>query len=339
MQLSENVPLSSLTTFKVGGVARYVATCSSVEDIQTALAFAGERGLSWYVIGGGSNILASDEGYEGVLIRPVFNELRFEDMADGSCLAEAGAGIAWDALVQESVERNLWGLENLAGIPGLVGGAPVQNIGAYGADVSDMLSYVEVFNTQTNTIETLTKEACAFGYRTSVFKQSRIYIILRVGFILSREGTPRINYADLTRLVEQGDVLDTPGTIAHAVRTIRAEKFPDLRVSGTAGSFFKNPHISKEAYEALHEKYPALPGFPEGEFIKIPLAWILDHALSLRGYTKGFVRCFEKQPLVLVAEAGASTSDIESFAQEVEEKVFEVADIRIEREVQMLGTK
>ena len=271
MQIVENVPLSSLTTFKIGGVARYVATCESVEDIQTALAFAREGGLPWYVIGGGSNILASDAGFAGVIIRPLLTELTFKPVNDQT-LVTAGSGIVWDELVQESVARGLWGLENLSAIPGLVGGAPVQNIGAYGADVSDTLTHVDALDTSSGNVLRFSKEECVFGYRDSKFKQDPTYILLRVAFTLTANGNPHINYADLTAYALTGTALDTPLAIANAVKTIRARKFPDLHVTGTAGSFFKNPTISKEKYSELLVTYPELPGFsvPDSESIKLP---------------------------------------------------------------------
>ena len=340
MERTENVSLASLTTFKVGGIATYVVECATVADIQTALRCIRERSLSWYVIGGGSNILASDDGFNGVIIRPLFTQMVFEDVVMDTCVVRAGAGTAWDSLVQESVTRKLWGLENLAGIPGLVGGAPVQNIGAYGADVSETLIYVDAFDTQSGEVTRFPKEECLFGYRDSRFKHDARYIILEVAFSLSAKGTPRTNYADITKRIQEGIVLDTSERIAEEVRAIRAHKFPDLTTSGTAGSFFKNPYISAAKYADLLRTYPALPGFSDQSGnIKIPLAWILDHVLKLRGYTKGPVRCFEQQPLVIVTEEGATAAEVELFAQEIEKKVFEVTGIAIEREVRMLQTK
>ncbi len=341
MKIVEHVSLTSLTTFKVGGDARYVLACESVEDIQGALAFIRERSLSWYVLGGGSNVLASDSGYEGVILQLKNTEVTFSstDTARESCVVVVGAGVSWDALVSKTVAEGLWGLENLAGIPGSVGAAPVQNIGAYGADVSDTLLYVDAFDTKTDALVRLTKDECVFGYRNSLFKEDPAYIIVRVAFQLSKIPTPRIQYADLLALREQGRVLDTSLQIAEAVREVRSKKFPDLHITGTAGSFFKNPTISSEAFSLLKAQYPELPGFPSSEdasVIKIPLGWILDHVLNLRGYTKGQVRLFEKQALVLVAEHGATTEEINAFAKEVETKVFSATGIKIEREVRML---
>jgi UDP-N-acetylmuramate dehydrogenase len=336
MELLENVPLSSLTTLKVGGSAQYVAECKNEEDIQIALAFSRERDLSWYVIGGGSNLLAPDDGFSGVIIRPLFKGITFTDAGE-AVEVHVGAGVVWNVLVQESVERELWGLENLAAIPGLVGGAPVQNIGAYGADTADTLSYVDAFDTNSGEVIRFSKEDCAFGYRDSRFKHDPSLIITAVGFLLLKNGVAHIQYPDLTAYAEKGGQLSTPKEIAAAVAEIRSKKFPDLSVVGTAGSFFKNPVISAEKYTALRAAYPDLPGFPQIEgTVKVPLAWILDHVLHLRGYTVRNVRLFEKQPLVLVAELGATAAEINSFVKDIAEKVKDATGIEIEREVRSL---
>ncbi len=338
--LSERVPLSSLTTFKLGGEARGVAACQNLDDVKTALALSRERGLPWYVIGGGSNLLVNDAGYDGIIIRMVGGALSFEDSSNESTLAIAEAGAAWDSFVEESITRALWGLENLAGIPGSVGGAPVQNIGAYGADVSDTLAWVEAYDTASDTLRRFTKEECHLGYRESRFKHDPSLIIMRVAFMFSHHGTPHLEYKDLKikakEAVERGERLDTPLAIARTVREIRAGKFPDLNVSGTAGSFFKNPTLSREEFENLQKKYPELPGYAAEEGIKISLAWILDHVLNLKGYLKGHVRLFEKQPLVIVAEKGATTHDVDTLANEIESRVLETTGIVLEREVRML---
>ncbi len=338
MELFESVPLATLTTLKVGGTASYVALCRKNDDIEAALAFARERGLPWYVLGGGSNVLAPDEGFHGVIVRALFEGMVFRNV-DERVEVEVGSGIVWDELVQESVERKLWGLENLAGIPGLVGAAPVQNIGAYGADVSNTIIHVDVFDTSSKKVIRFSKEQCAFSYRDSFFKHNPAFIIISVCFSLSVKDAPHIEYPDILARKGQGSTLTTSKEIAEVIREIRSKKFPDLVLVGTAGSFFKNPIISEETYAALRAAYPELPGFPQAENktkVKVPLAWILDHILHLRGYTKGLVRLFEKQPLVLVAEHNATATEINSFADEIAAKVKEATGIQIEREVQSL---
>lgn len=301
--------------------------------------FAHDRGLSWYVIGGGSNLLAPDAGYDGVIIRLVSDSSKetvsFEEEGE-QVRVVANADVEWDSFVITCVEQGLWGIENLAGIPGTVGASPVQNIGAYGMEVADTLEWVEVFDTDTLQIRTLKKDACGFGYRESMFKHTKSLIITRVAFLLSHISVPKISYADISSRIAQGAVVNSSLEIATLVRAIRAEKFPNLTEYGTAGSFFKNPVITKQLYQKIQETYPELPGYETLEGIKVSLAWILDKALHLKGYSEGPVRLFEKQPLVLVTEDGATENSVDEFANKIAEKVFEATNIRIEREVQKL---
>jgi UDP-N-acetylmuramate dehydrogenase len=337
MLLEESVPLASLTTFRIGGPVRYLATVHNDQEMREAVLSAQRKDLPWRMIGGGSNVLAPDEGYAGVLIRSAGTEITYEVQADSSVLVTADAGVRWDDLVSDVAEKDLWGIENLAGIPGTVGAAPVQNIGAYGADVSDTLSFVEVLDTRTLHVRRMNAAECMFGYRESIFKHDRSIILLRVGFILSKNGSPKISYSDLTRRITDGDRADSPKSITALVRSIRKEKFPDLSKEGTAGSFFKNPFVSETHYAQLCTTYPGLPGFEDSHgMVKVPLAWVLDKVLHLNGYSMDTVRLFERQPLVLVATTGATFSQVDAFARIIEEKVFNATKILIEREVQNL---
>lgn len=336
MIVHENVALSSLTTFRIGGNARYVAECASVADVAEAVAFAKEKALPYSPLGEGSNVLVSDEGYPGVVLHIRIGGIEMEDMDDGTVRVRVGAGIIWDRLVSIVAAKGLWGVENLAGIPGTTGAAPVQNIGAYGAELSDTVVSVLAFDTQQGKVVEFTKEACEFAYRESVFKKERKYVITEVVFALQSQGTPSVSYKDLQALAEQGTSLTTPREIAAAVRSVRSKKFPDLRVQGTAGSFFKNPIISIAEYDALRADYPDMPGYETTSGIKVPLGWILDRVLSLRGFSMGPVRLYEQQALVLVAERGAHATDVDALAQYVAEKVLNETRIQIEREVQTL---
>lgn len=333
MQIKQDVSLSKLTTLRVGGPAKYVVECVSLEDVRMGVALAKEHGLPFIALGSGSNMLASDAGYEGVVLHMRIPGLEFD--AEKLEL-HVGAGIIWDELVEQASLRELWGLENLAAIPGTVGAAPVQNIGAYGVELKDTLIYVCALNAESGEEEQLDREACEFGYRDSVFKRRPELIITRVGFKLSKEPTPRLSYKDLAARVAQGEVLDTPTAVVRAVREIRARKFPDLAVYGSAGSFFKNPVIDTSAYLALKETYPELPGFETGSMMKVPLAWILDNVLGLRDYHLGKASLFVHQPLVLVTESGASASDVDALATFVAKKVFDATNISIEREVRSM---
>lgn len=329
----EGVLLSELTTFKTGGPARYLADCASEEDVRAALAFARERGLPFIVIGEGSNLLASDEGYDGLLMRMRSEGLSFLPQSDGRVLVEAEAGVSWERVVTEAAARGLWGIENMAGIPGTVGAAPVQNIGAYGMDLVQTFAHADVLDAGTGSIVRLAAGDCGFSYRESRFKRERNLVILSVGLLLRPDGAPQTLYSDLVRLTEAGEPLRTPEEIGNAVRRVRAGKFPDLRTSGTAGSFFKNPIVSEEAYAALAARYADIPRYPADRGVKIPLAFILDRVLGLKGYRQGKAYLFGNQPLVVVADSGARARDIDALADEIAKRVMDATGIAIEREV------
>lgn len=335
MILRERVPLSTLTTLRVGGEARYVADVANESEVREALRFAREHALPWYVLGSGSNMLASDAGYSGLIIRMLLPRLAFTEEAD-HVLVVAEAGVPWDALVTEACVRGLWGLENLAGIPGTCGAAPVQNIGAYGSELADTLVYVEVLDPETEEVSRLSKEECMLGYRDSRFKREQSLIIVRVALSLRQEGGARLGYKDLAKAESEGVALSTPLEVATAVRAIRAQKFPDLTKEGTAGSFFKNPTLSKEAFETLQARYPELPGYEGPGGVKISLAWILDRVLSLKGMAVRGARLFEAQPLVIAMTAGARAEDVEELANTVAARVQVETKIVIEREVRSL---
>lgn len=335
MMVREQVPLRELTTFKVGGLARFVCECASLDDIEEAVFFAESHHIPFTVLGEGSNVLARDKQYEGVVIQMRVPDVSYEDQND-AVLVTAGGGVSWDALVRESVEGGLWGLENLAGIPGTVGATPVQNIGAYGAELQSLFVRARVFDAGTKTWTSFDREACQFAYRDSVFKHNRALVIGEVTLKLSRMGAPQLGYSDLRALVQAGKILDTPSAIAENVRRVRSYKFPDLKLHGTAGSFFKNPIIESEVFASLCSRYGAIPSYPATGGIKVPLAFILDHILGLRGYREGRVSLFGNQPLVLVADTGATAADIDAFANGIAQRVFEATGISIEREVQTL---
>ena len=335
MIVTEHVPLRTLTTFKSGGDARIVVVCTSEQDVRDAVALAKEKRLPWYVLGEGSNVLPADEGYAGVVIVMRMRGVSYAKEG-GRVVVTAEAGESWDSLVTDVTGRGLWGCENLAGIPGTVGAAPVQNIGAYGAELSHILLFVDVLNTETGAVERLSKEECTLSYRDSRFKHEFHLVITRAAFTLSEDPTPRITYGDLLKAQEEGVDLSTPSAIAKEVRRIRHGKFPDLTKYGTAGSFFKNPVLTPEVYASLVATHGSIPQFPHPRGIKIPLAFVLDKILSLRGYRKGRAWLFGAQPLVLVLDEGGSSTEIEALAQEIEEKVRDAVGLVIEREVRTM---
>lgn len=334
MIVRENVPLSSLTTLRVGGDARYVVECESIDDVRSALVFARKEGLPYAPLGEGSNVLSPDEGYKGVVLRIRIPGLKAVDEGE-SVLLEVGAGVIWEQFVSQTCIRGLWGVENLAGIPGTVGAAPVQNIGAYGTDVAQTIAHIDVVDSDTLEEQRLSNKECEFGYRNSRFKRNRSLIIVSVSFRLQKQGKPSLGYADLRKKLEEGERIETPKDVARVVRLVRSHKFPDLRIHGTAGSFFKNPLITEEEYARLKGQYPELPGFVQEGGVKIPIAWILDHVLHLRGYKLGPVAQYENHALVLVTQNGARAKDVNALADYISQEVLRTTNIQIEREVSL----
>jgi UDP-N-acetylmuramate dehydrogenase len=345
MTVREGVLLKDLTTLRVGGSAKYVLTIEGAQELPAAVAFIRERGLPFVALGQGSNVLASDDGYAGVILLMRLPGIVFADEGEATQVT-VGAGVSWDAFVRAAAERSLWGVENLAGIPGTVGAAPVQNIGAYGAEVHTVIERVTVYDTERMETRVIPKEECSFSYRDSRFKHEPQLIITSVTFRLAKQGAPRIEYPDLIAARTLGADLSTPGAIGETVRGVRAAKFPDLAAYGTAGSFFKNPILTQEAYDTLSARYRneiapygGIPLYPVPGRVKIPLAFILDKLLGMRGYHLGPTFLFGNQPLVLVADTQATAHDVDALARDIEQKIFAATDISIEREVRMLDAR
>jgi len=336
IDIQEHLPLAPLTTFGIGGEADFFTHVRRIEEIAEALVFAKEKNVAVCILGGGSNTLFDDAGFDGLVIQIEIIGIELERGEDA--LLIAGAGESWDGLVARAVTENLWGIENLSSIPGTLGGAVVQNIGAYGAALSQTLAWAEVYDTQSKEIKKLSNEECAFGYRDSIFKQNDgRYVVLRAALRLSDVPAPDLSYRDLAENFK--DASPSLPAIREAVIAVRNNKFPDLALEGTAGSFFKNPVIPKAQADALAEKYPGMPLFslPESPDIKVPLGWILDHALNVRGMRIGSARLFEKQALVIVADKHGSSKDVIALAKEIQNRVRDAIGIAIEPEVRVVA--
>ncbi len=328
MNIQENAPLSALTTFGLGGAARFLIEAQQVSELLQALTFAKEKNLKTLVLGGGSNLLVGANGFDGLVIKIDIGGI----VREGELLV-AGAGESWDALVARAVEEGLWGIENLSGIPGTVGAAPVQNIGAYGAEVKDTLAWVEAFDTQSGTLVRLKNSECNFGYRTSRFKQETgRFVIVRAAFQLQKDGTPNASYKDLADAVRLNLT-----EVRDKVLAIRAGKFPDLQKEGTAGSFFLNPVVSAEKAAELIARYPQLPHFPAEGGIKVSLAWLLDKVLHIKGMSVGGARLFENQPLVVVAAHGSTSEEVRELVQKVSALAKKELGITLEPEVKIIN--
>lgn len=331
----QNVPLSSLTTFRVGGPARYFFDVSSVDELSKALRFASEHGIPFFILGGGSNTLFSDAGFPGVVIRVSIQGRGWEDASEGRVYLSAGAGEEWDPLVAETVSRGLYGFENLSLIPGRVGATPIQNIGAYGAEISSVVDIVEVFNTEMLCSEILTAAECGFGYRDSIFKKNagKHLIVTKVRYCLDPRGTLRADYPDVRDHFAVAKIPVTLASLRKAVIAIRRRKFPDLSKVGTAGSFFKNPLVSKVDFDVLKKRFPAVRAFGVEDGVKVSAAWLLDHVGRFKGVFRGGAVVSDRHALVVLNRGDATSADIRALADDMRRVIKERANIELEPEV------
>lgn len=334
MQPKENVALQQYTTMQVGGPAHYFFEVSTAADLAQATRFAHDNNLPILIIGGGSNILIGDEGFKGVAIRVVLNGIEAEPAGDAFRVI-ASAGEQWDSVAQYVVRNGLWGTENLSYIPGTVGGAVVQNIGAYGVEIREHIEWVEVFDTTDGSIKKLLNSECALGYRNSIFKNDsgKNYIVTRVAFLLHKTGNPILDYADLKKYFADHTNTPTPIEIRNAVISIRKKKLPDHSTVGTAGSFFKNPIIPTSLFQELQKTYPELRGMPVDESrVKVSAAWLIEHT-GYKGKQKGAVGIHKDHALIIVNTGNATARDIFSFAECIKRDVQKKFNIALEEEV------
>ncbi|GGF79481.1 UDP-N-acetylenolpyruvoylglucosamine reductase [Alteromonas lipolytica] len=285
-----------------------------------------------YVMGEGSNTIFTDD-YDGVVLVNKITGVEVSQSGDGVRL-KVGAGENWHTLVAFTVEQGWGGLENLALIPGSVGAAPIQNIGAYGLEAGERIAQVDVVDVSNGELFSLSQSECEFGYRDSIFKRPRAqhWVVTHVHFWLPANSKPITAYAELA-------ALDNPGPVAifNKVIEVRQQKLPDPAVLGNAGSFFKNPTISGEHYHALQAICPTIPGFKvSDEEVKVPAAWLIDQA-GFKGVCKDGVCCYQHQPLVLVNQHKATGKALLALAREIQSKVKERFGVQLAAEVRLIG--
>ena len=336
--IQEYISLKNYTTFKTGGAARYFISCTTKEQIILAVSFAKKMNLPFFVLGEGSNVLVHDKGFEGVIMHVITKGRRYKNNNE-VVLATYAAGEILDEIVEELVKKGYWGLENLSHIPGTVGATPVQNVGAYGVEVSDVIHEVQVYDTRDNEEKILFNKECEFSYRDSLFKSKEKgrYIILSVTFRLTPLYRPVLQYKDLLPLNTNKNI--SQEEVRQAIISIRSKKFPDWKQVGTAGSYYKNPVISNHQANVLLKKYPSVPIYdvPNSDSKKISLGWVLDKICGLKGYREGDVGTYENQALVLVNYSLSNTTEnILNFSDQIKKKVYTKTGICIEEEVTVL---
>jgi len=338
MHIAESIQLAPYTTLKVGGPARYLVTVGKTEDIEPVRTLIMSTASPVLVLGHGSNVLIPDTGYGGIVVRNQIMGRQYKKDADDAILATFGAGEDWDACVADSVARGYWGLENLSHIPGTVGATPIQNVGAYGVEVSQLIVSVAAVSLTTGETKTFTTVGCQFAYRDSYFKTDagRNWLITHVTYRLSRSDKAAVlSYADLQTFATTHTHV-TAADIRQEIIRIRSAKFPNWQAVGTAGSFFKNPVVAPTTLAPLLRQHPDLPHYPQLDgSVKVSLGWILDHVCGLRGYTDGEVSLSPHQALVLI-NRGGSAAKIVDFVQHVTTVVHDHTGITIEPEVRLL---
>jgi UDP-N-acetylmuramate dehydrogenase len=348
--LLENIPLAPLTTIKIGGPARYFAEPRDVGEVQQAVAFARSRDLPLFVLGGGSNLLVADAGWPGLALKIAVQgiEQRSGHDEDGKILFDVGAGESWDRFVSHTVVAGCAGVECLSGIPGSVGGTPVQNVGAYGQEVAETIASVQVLDLKDGQVRELCPEACGFSYRASIFNTTERgrFIVLRVTYALMPGGDPRISYADLKRHFEGRETPPNLAETREAVRHIRAVKGmllipgdPDCK---SAGSFFKNPVLSEEQHEDLEKRATArgltVPSYPALETRKkVSAAWLVERSGFAKGFGFGRVGISSKHALAIVNHGEATAADVLALKEQIQQRVEEIWGIHLEPEPVMVG--
>ena len=344
MHFQEQIPLAPLTTFGIGGPARWFAEAASEEDVVEAAHFASERDLPLFVLGGGSNLLVSDAGFNGLVLHIALKG--FTETASGSItLFDVAAGEDWDALVTRTVERGCAGMECLAGIPGTVGGTPVQNVGAYGQEVAQTIESVRCYDRQQDAFVEFANDECGFAYRTSRWNtvDRGRYVVVRVRFALRNAAPATVSYADLKRYFQDWPSTPTVSEVAAAVRRIRRDKGmlltpgdPDCR---GAGSFFKNPIVPQPVYDRLAAASAVpVPSYPAGEgTVKLPAAWLVEQAGFHKGYTLGRAGISSRHTLALINRGGATTADVLALRNEIAAGVSAKFGVNLEPEPVWLG--
>ena len=325
-------------SFHINESSRFFCQVSETGQIQEALNLAKSQNLEVLVLGGGSNILLT-KAFDGITIRISNKGIEVLETNDEHVVLRVAAGENWHSFVEHCLENNFFGLENLSLIPGSVGAAPMQNIGAYGVEVGSTIVSVQYFDRQKEQFEHISAEDCKFSYRESIFKNTlkNSAIIWTVDFKLSRHAKPATGYGDIAALLaKQGISNPTPADVSRAVIEIRRSKLPDPAVLGNAGSFFKNPVISSADFEILKKECPEIPSYPAPDgLVKVPAGWLIEKA-GWKGYRTANCGVHERQALVLVNHGSAKGSDILNLAWEIIEDVRQKFGIQLHPEVNII---
>jgi UDP-N-acetylmuramate dehydrogenase len=336
MIIKKNYNLQKYNTFGIEAQCAAFVSVKNTTELNTVLT---ENTLPIYVLGGGSNLLFTKSYYDFLFIKNDIKGIKKIENTEGVCLIEVGGGESWHDLVLWCLKNNLGGIENLSLIPGTVGAAPIQNIGAYGVELKDIFVKLEAINLQTLENQTFTHNDCRFSYRDSIFKQELKgkYLISKVYLKLTqKEHKIQTNYGDIQRLLTEWQItIPTIQDVSKAVINIRQSKLPDPSVIGNAGSFFKNPEITQIQFDALKKNHPNIVGYPTDKGIKVAAGWLIEQC-GWKGKRYGNVGVNERQALVLVNYGKGNGLEIKQLAQHIQASVLEKFGIELVAEVNML---
>lgn len=349
--VQENVSLAALTTLKIGGAARFFVRAENEDDVVEALRFAEANRLQVFILGGGSNVLVGDTGFDGLVLQVAIKGIETVEGNDETVFVTAGAGEDWDEFCAFCVGKNLAGVECLSGIPGFTGGTPVQNVGAYGQEVSETISTVRAFDRKAKEVLEMTNADCKFAYRSSIFNTTakNRFVVLSVTFALKKNGAPKIVYRDLREFF--GGREPTLKETREAVLKIRRAKSMVIDAadanSKSAGSFFKNPIVSVREFSAIEMRARSLgiiganetiPKFAAGEdSVKIPAAWLIERSGFSKGFVFGRVGLSTNHTLAIVNRGGAAAADVLNLKEEIQSKVKENFEIELKPEPVFVG--
>lgn len=340
IRIEDNVNLEHWHTFGVKADARFFTNINNTDELRelcSSRIFNENRTL---FLGGGSNILFLHD-FEGLVVHMAITGITAEDLDDRYVRVTAGAGVIWDDLVRYCVERGYGGIENLTLIPGTVGAAPIQNIGAYGTELESVFDELEAWDLEAGKFVKFSKKACRFGYRDSYFKNEGkgLYLITSVTLRLSKEPVLNLNYGAIRQVLEENGLDAKNATIAdvsRVVEQIRRSKLPDPKKIGNSGSFFKNPIVPEEQYLALKDKYEDIPAYPAGKgLVKVPAGWLIEQC-GFKGKRCGNVGVHNRQALVLVNHGGATGREVFELAEMIREQVMDRFGINLEHEVNII---
>lgn len=336
MQHIENYSLEKVTTFHLPAQCKHFINYSSVEELREILKSNLYKSTPSFHIGEGSNLLFTKD-YDGIILHSCIEYIQTVEDSDDYIILKVGAGMNWDKFVKHCVENSYYGIENMSYIPGEVGASAVQNIGSYGVEVKDVIHKVHCIAVADGSERVFLNEECRYGYRDSIFKNDLKdkYIVVAVEYKLSRIPEYSLEYGPLKNLLADGNEI-TLQRVRQTIIDVRKSKLPDPAEIGSAGSFFKNPVISKEKYNTLQLKYPAIPGYSVSDnMVKVPAGWLIENA-GLKGFTIGGARVYEKQCLVIVNGGNATSRDVVSLYNAVIDKVKDLYDIQLHPEANII---